>query len=654
MLRWVLRRLESTVTVYVACALTLALGLVFVFVWAPHPWGWQGIDQYHELARALARGEPFGTTDVPWGYAYYVAAIYTLFGEQPWIPVTVQAVINAALPWLLYLLVRPLAGQRTAVLAALLTGLLSFNTVYASTQSTDSICTVLFIAALVALAKAVRTERAIWFALTGALLGIVPQFRPNLILFPALAAALYAVWPQRTVRKLAHACLLLAAVVLALTPWIVRNYSLTGLILPTSTHGAMQLWYGTLQVGPYLENRAANPAAAFETGSFPYTSIADQPLLVRARGASCGSWGDADVQLVVRSDSETAEHRLQPLRREGNVFDFEIPPQPSPSTLRYYMQAQWPDSSRVFTTPLRGADDPWVLFVSDAHLDDLDTAGAFLDVFDLVRMMRTAAWGESSGDARADMDADGRVTEADINLALAKLPPSPAATLEVNDQQASLRLSDGSTFAVPRAWNGKVTDVTASGGYAWALVHARQTWPTVLHGSPRPPFGEGCHLFEDVRVNDVFYRAEVHAMRRYTALALDNIQRDPVGFLAASGYRMVRLFVVRGSEDPTAVQQFESSRWVYTAATVMSAAYLVLFLAGVWVAWRQRQPLLVLLVPILYVPLTICFVLTNMRYTITMQPLVFAFIATGLVHFVGRRLRPDPAPARGPVPPDRR
>ena len=62
---------------------TLAIGLFFVFVWAPHPWSWRGIDQYDELARALARGEPFATTDVPWGYAYFVAVFYWLFAEQP-------------------------------------------------------------------------------------------------------------------------------------------------------------------------------------------------------------------------------------------------------------------------------------------------------------------------------------------------------------------------------------------------------------------------------------------------------------------------------------------------------------------------------------------------------------------------------------------
>ena len=59
------------------------------------------------------------------------------------------------------------------------------------------------------------------------------------------------------------------------------------------------------------------------------------------------------------------------------------------------------------------------------------------------------------------------------------------------------------------------------------------------------------------------------------------------------------------------------------------AIYLLVFLAGAWIAWRRRSALLWLLVPIVYVPLTICFVLTNMRYTVTMQPLMFVVCGAG-------------------------
>jgi hypothetical protein len=132
-------------------------------------------------------------------------------------------------------------------------------------------------------------------------------------------------------------------------------------------------------------------------------------------------------------------------------------------------------------------------------------------------------------------------------------------------------------------------------------------------------------------------------MRRYLALARDNIRRDPWAFAAASLYRTIRLFIIRGTSDVHTSQQFSASRFAYAAGTVLSLAYFVVFLAGAWLAWRQRSALVWLLVPIVYVPVTICFVLTNMRYTVTMQPLMFVFVALAIVTV----LRLDPPTRAG-------
>src|SRR4029077_4317539 len=105
----------SRAIVIAASCVTLAIGLAFVFVRAPHPWGWEGFDHYHELALALARGGPFPTIDVPWGYAYFLAAFYRVAGDHPWVPLTAQVVLNALVPPLLYALVRRDLGERIAV-----------------------------------------------------------------------------------------------------------------------------------------------------------------------------------------------------------------------------------------------------------------------------------------------------------------------------------------------------------------------------------------------------------------------------------------------------------------------------------------------------------------------------------------------------------
>ena len=92
--------LDRESTVYAACGAAFAIGLSFIFIRAPHPWGIEGFDHYHQLALTLASGRPFPTMDVPWGYAYFLAAFYRLFGDHPAIPLTAQALLNAGVPLL--------------------------------------------------------------------------------------------------------------------------------------------------------------------------------------------------------------------------------------------------------------------------------------------------------------------------------------------------------------------------------------------------------------------------------------------------------------------------------------------------------------------------------------------------------------------------
>lgn len=625
------RLLDSPLVVPAASAASLLLGLFFIFVWAPHPWSWQGIDQYHELALALARGEPFGTTDVPWGYAYYVAAFYMVFGEHALVPVLAQAFINALVPVLLHRLVRPFVGQRVAALAALIVGIFSFNTVYASTQASDTVCTVLFLASLLCFARGVERQALTPFLAAGVLSGLVPQFRPNMILLPGVMIALYLAAPTRSWRKVGRMAAFAACIVLALSPWIVRNYRLTGLFMPTSTHGGVQLWYGSLQVGPYLESRSANPRSIFESPAFDYTSLANTPIVVSADRHPCVAPGE-EVSLVYWSDRDSTRRAVMPVTREAATMRFNIPGQPAPAAVYYYF------ASSALATPTGGSANPLVLFVSTDHLGDLDRHGDLLDAFDVVALMRHLAWGDPLGrGGRLDLDRDGEVGQRDLAFAVEHLatkdskPGSGPAfvALEPAPGEVTLRLSDQSTLTVPREFSGRLTDVDVRGELAGRLVTRADTFSAIAEAR-RQAAPSACRLVEQVRINDVFYRREPHTMQRYLALAFDNITRDPGAFAAASAYRMFRLFIIRSTEDSATSYQYEWSRLAYGAGMVLSAAYLAVFLAGVVLAWRQRSALLWLLVPIIYVPLTICFVLTNMRYTVTVQPLMFAFVAVAL------------------------
>jgi hypothetical protein len=641
------RWLDSDRPPVIGSAISLALGLFFTFVWAPHPWGWQGIDSYHELARVLARGDQFPTTDVPWGYAYYAAVFYAIFGERLWVPLLGQVIANAFVPILLYRLVRPLADRRTAALASLIVGVFSFNTVYASTEASDAICTVLFLCGLLAFSKGWRRSSVAAFAVSGFLFGVVPQFRPNLVLLPAVMIGGYVLWMRLSRRALAHAVVFGVIVAALQMPWIVRNYRLTGLILPTSTHGGVQLWYGTLQVGEHLESRAHNPRTYFASAAFPYTSLWQRPVVITSVRRSCFDDPAIVTQLVYRTDRDPQPRRVaahSDLSAPDNLT-FEVPAQPNGTVLYYWFEQARPATAGTppvsFTSPAAGSSNPYVFFISDDHLGDLDRHGDVLDVFDVIRLLRHLAWQEPIADiAHLDVNRDGAIDAADLDAMIrlsipemaARATTAPLARIERDEAAVTLRLADGSWLSVPREFSGKQTDLSLSldGEMAPALISRTRTWTSLAHPERRPLPGE-CVPAGEVTINTAFNYAEPHMMQRYMALALDNIKRDPLAFISASVYRMMRLFVVRGTSDLSTAQQFRWSGVVYGIGTVLSIAYLAAFLAGVAVAFRRRSALLVMLVPIIYVPVTIGFVLTNMRYSVTVQPLMFAFLAMAIV-----------------------
>jgi hypothetical protein len=280
--------------------------------------------------------------------------------------------------------------------------------------------------------------------------------------------------------------------------------------------------------------------------------------------------------------------------------------------------------------PPAGNDAPLVYFISREHLRDLDRHHDLLDAFDIGRLMRQLAWGEALPAAdRLDLDRDGRISEQDLRAAVGALIPQdrqPFTSLQSGDTAATLLLSDGSTLTMPRRFDGRQTDFSATGNFAEALLSRHRSLAGLtLHadGDQR-----ACGAAKNIKINDVFYRREPHEMRRYTALAFDNISRDPAAFAQASLYRMVRLFIVRsGTGDRLTTFQYRGSLAIFNAALLLSSAYFATFVIGVAIAWRRRSPFLYALIPVAYVPLTICFVLTNMRYTITVQPLMFVFVA---------------------------
>ena len=282
---------------------------------------------------------------------------------------------------------------------------------------------------------------------------------------------------------------------------------------------------------------------------------------------------------------------------------------------------------------------PLVYFVSQSHLGDLDLHGDLLDVFDVVRLTRRAAWSEP-----VPFDADLRnAGVTDVPQAVAALlratlgdeADTAVVRVEADDASTRVTFADGSTMVIPRHWSGRITDLAVGEGMAASVMTSRRPLRGLSAPTRRLSEMERCEQSVEVVVNRVFYRYEPQTMHRYAALSLDNIRRDPRGFLIASAYRAVRLFIIEGDSDPLTAHQFSGSGRIYALGAVVTAVLLILCIAGIAIGWWRGDRIGLPLVLIAYIPATLAPVLINMRYAVTVQPLMFVFVALA-VSAIGR------------------
>lgn len=633
-----------------AAATSFLLGVAFIWLWSPLPFGWEGFDNYYRRALALAGGEGFNTANVPWAYTFFLAGFYRAFGDHPWIPLLVQVLLNVTIPLMMYRLVSILLDRRTAVVAAVLIGVFSFNTIYASTQSSDAVCNVLFVAAVLVFVLGWPDTRRTHACAAGVLLGLTPQFRPNLLLFPALLAFFAAVYPPRTWRRARYAAIMLAVAVVMNVPWTVRNYRLMGKLIPASTHGPATLWYGTLEVFPYA-TRAYHPRSIFEETPFAYSSIPDTPIPVSGRLLDCGSLGIQPVSVLFWTDRDPVARQL-PATVVGDQASWQIPAQPDPTAV-YYRFVSPASGTRV--EPALENNAPYVYFVSTDHLGDPDRHGDLLDVFDIARLLLRVEWNDPVPfAAQLDVDGDGRLTEPDLRAAVKALvwpeserwtgvwvPPSDDVIRGVvrRGDAGVIQMRDGSELVVPRGFT-RLTDLSitppsgsalpASASLARTLFFRTRPMASLRAGAAPAAIAQ-CPAVARASFNAVFYRREVHDMQRFSALALDNIRREPLAFAIASLYRALRVFIVVGSPDRMTAMQFNGSSLTYLAGFAASVTVFLFYVAGVVVSVARRKVPWPLLLPTIYVPLTIAPLFANMRYSITVQPFQFAFVALTLL-----------------------
>ena len=248
-------------------ALTLRLGLAFVVEQrvAAAPGSVCLIpgdaDGYWELARKIVAGQDYSIYSPPRyalrmpGFPMLLAASQWLFGESALAARCLLACVGTVACGLTYWLGRELCDHSTGLLAAIYTALSPTLALFSVLLLSETAFAAALLASLIAIARmARRTERASsakWFdgvsLIAGGLIGVATYMRPTW-LYVGPMIAVVVLWSRRGDRStksiLTSFCWLVLGVAVTLSPWVGRNYFVTGHLVPTILWGGPSLYDG--------------------------------------------------------------------------------------------------------------------------------------------------------------------------------------------------------------------------------------------------------------------------------------------------------------------------------------------------------------------------------------------------------------------------
>lgn len=212
---------------------------------------------YRELADNVLAGRGLVMTDVAVGpspryadrmpgYPLILAGLKAVFGENAWSLLVLQSLAGAATAWLAWRLGCEVHSPLAGLVAALGTALAAWQVAFAAVTLTECWSALLLAATMLCVVRAVRRQSLAWAATAGLATAALVYVHPEYLGLPAALAVVAAVAPGRR-RWLAYWAAGVLVLAAALTPWWIRNASMLGRFVPTTTRLGVSLYDGVRQ-----------------------------------------------------------------------------------------------------------------------------------------------------------------------------------------------------------------------------------------------------------------------------------------------------------------------------------------------------------------------------------------------------------------------
>ncbi len=253
------------------------------------PFAFADSHSYWQLAGRVAHGEKYehpnhyGKVFRTPGYPVVLAGLFLIRDEPPVLWARLLGAVLGTLAvgeviWLGRLLFDDTSAYLAGGLAALYPGAVA-SSIFVLSEAPFCALLVAQLAAWVSAQRGSTAGRRVaWSAVAGIAAGLATLMRPSWLLFTPLAVLISWCWPVREPsefggrkRQLQIGMVMLAALLVTMLPWWVRNYRVTGHFVPTSLQVGASLYDG-------LNPRATGASNMWFTGEFHQQQLREDGL----------------------------------------------------------------------------------------------------------------------------------------------------------------------------------------------------------------------------------------------------------------------------------------------------------------------------------------------------------------------------------------
>ena len=235
--------------IFLICILCFAIRLVFCYSVFP-VFGLpfiesEDIDNFGSIAVNMIHGHGFvfkpGLSPTLFReplYPLFLAAIYSVFGENLLAVQFMQTLLGTLTCLVIYLIAKEIFEKKTAILSAFIFTLYPLFIWYTARIWVETLFTFLLSILVLVLVKFLKSPSILKASALGFILGVINLCKSNLLLFPiVLLFALLVSSRYKKKETLLSFCSMFVFMSLVIAPWTYRNYAVSGHFIPVQIFG---------------------------------------------------------------------------------------------------------------------------------------------------------------------------------------------------------------------------------------------------------------------------------------------------------------------------------------------------------------------------------------------------------------------------------